>query len=147
MHFEPVFYYEVFEGLDIDKSMADLLVELVRSGKLIITGSLLQPCTQAVGTRNFSNVGHDTVFHIINCSNEIINAIKTIKLKCSSEINFCIVNDNTFNYKLYVTEMFGCTPQIDYIFGVHTTIFSEIPWCGDRTGLFYKKPFTEIFNF
>ena len=147
MHFEPVFYYEVFEGLDIDKSMTDLLVKLIRDGNLIITGDLLQPCTQAIGTRNFSDVGHDTVFHIINCPREIIDLIKTIKLKCSSGINFCIVIDNSFNYKLYVTGLFDYTPQIDYVFGVHTTIFSEIPWCGDRTGLFYKKPFTEIFSF
>ena len=66
-----------------------------------------------------------------------INLIFFVYMKC----------DNNFNYKLYVIGMFDCTPQIDYVFGVHTTVFSEIPWCGDRTGLFYKKPFTEIFNF
>ena len=147
MHFEPVFYYEVFEGLDIDKQMVELLTDLVRSGNLVITGSLLQPCTQPIGSRKFSSLGHDTVFHIINCPKEINDIIKTIKLSCLSEINFHTVIDTSFNYKLYVAEMFSCNPQIDYIFGIHTTIFNEIPWCGDRPGLFYKKPFTEIFNF
>ena len=146
MHFEPVFCYEVFEGLDIDKSTAELLTGLIRSCNLVITGSLLQPCTRTSGKRNFSNLGDDTMFHLFNCSDEILDVVLSIKTKCSSAITVITTQSPDFNYKLYITELFNCKPSIDCVFGIHTSHFNEIIWCGDRTGFFYQKPYTSIFN-
>ena len=146
MHFEPVFYYEVFEGLDIDKPTAELLTELIRSCKLIITGGLLQPCTRTSGKRDFSNLGDDTMFHLINCSDKIIEVVKSIKTKCSSPITIVASQLSNFNYKLYIVGLFNCKPSIDCVFGIHTSHFNEIIWCGDRPGFFYQKPYASIFN-